>query len=105
MIVMIGGMQRMPMSNLGMVRGFFVITGLGVLGGLAMVLCCMLVVVRSLFMVLVNVVTVHCRLPVSGFGQCRSIVAFNETFATCVRRIVTIDQIDRDNETEPIGAY
>jgi len=62
-LVVIGGMQGMPMSDAGMVRGFLVIASLGVLCGFTMVLCRMLVVVRSPLMVLMNVVAVHCRLP------------------------------------------
>jgi hypothetical protein len=46
----------MAVCDLRMVRGFFVVSGLVMLGGFAMVLRRLLVVVRGLLMVLVNVV-------------------------------------------------
>jgi hypothetical protein len=45
------------------VRRLFVIAGLGVLGGFAMMLGRMLVVIRGELVMFVNVMTVHCRLP------------------------------------------
>jgi hypothetical protein len=63
MLVMLGGVQRMAVGHFGVVRGLFVVAGLGVLGGFTMVLGCVLVVVRGEFVMFVNVMTVHCRLP------------------------------------------
>jgi hypothetical protein len=62
-LVMLGGMQVMSVSYLRMMRGLFVITGLVVLCSLAMVLGCMLMVVRGLLVMLMNVVIVHRSLP------------------------------------------
>jgi hypothetical protein len=58
-LLMLGGMQVMAMRHLGMMRGFFVISGLVVLGGFAMVLGRMLVMLRGLLVVFVNVVFVE----------------------------------------------
>jgi hypothetical protein len=73
-LVMLRGVQLMPMRHLGMVRGLFVIAGLMVLGGFAMVLGRMLVVQRRLLVMLVNVVfveifAVHRSLP--GLLRCK----------------------------------
>lgn len=68
--VMLGGMHVMAMSDLGMVRGLFVIAGLVVLGGFTMVLGRMLVVMRGVFVVLVDLVAFHGLLP--GFVPTRS---------------------------------
>ena len=65
-LVVLGGMQVMPMGDLGVVRCLFVIAGLVVFSGLAMVFGRMLMVVRGLFVMFMNVVTVHRRLP----GSC-----------------------------------
>jgi hypothetical protein len=67
-LVMLGGIQVMPLRHLGMVSGLFVIAGLVMLGGLAMVLGRVLVMERGLLVVFVNVVfgeilAVHRRLP------------------------------------------
>jgi hypothetical protein len=75
-LVVLGRVQRMPMRDLGMVRSFFVISGLVVLGGLAMMLGRMLVVVRRFLMVFVNVVTRHRSLPGWMFLGDRSIAEF-----------------------------
>jgi hypothetical protein len=56
----------MSMSYFGMMRGFFVISGLGMLGRLTMVLCGMLVMIRRDLVVFMDVVAVHCHLPVSS---------------------------------------
>ena len=58
-LMMVGGMQVMPVSNLGMMRRLLVIARLMVLGGFAMVFGRMLVMVRSLFVMFVNVVLVQ----------------------------------------------
>jgi hypothetical protein len=58
-LVMVGRMQVMPMRHLGMVRGLFVIAGLVVLGGFAMMLGCMLVMFRGLLVMFVNIVFVE----------------------------------------------
>jgi hypothetical protein len=61
--VVLGGVQGMPMGHLGVVRGLFVIAPLVVFGGLAMVLCRVLMVVRSFLVVFMDVMTGHCALP------------------------------------------
>jgi hypothetical protein len=61
-LVVIGGMQGMPVRDLGMVRGLFVIAGPVVLRGLAMVLGRILMVLRCHLVMLVNVVRAHRRL-------------------------------------------
>ena len=63
MSVMLGRMQRMSMRHLGVVRGLFVVAGLGVLGRLAMVLGRMLMMLGGFLVMIVDFVTVHCRLP------------------------------------------
>jgi hypothetical protein len=67
-LVMLSDMQVMPVRHLGMVCGLFVIAGLVVLGGFAMVLGRMLVMLRGVLVVFVNVVfvdivAVHRLLP------------------------------------------
>jgi hypothetical protein len=62
-LVVLGRMQMMPVRDLGMVGGLFVIAGLVVLGGLAMMLRRVLVVMRGLLMMLMNFVSVHRTLP------------------------------------------
>ncbi len=66
--VVLGGVQVMPMSDLGTMCGLFVISGLVVLGGLAMVLGRMLMVIRGLLVVFVDIVfvktlAIHRSLP------------------------------------------
>jgi hypothetical protein len=58
-LIVVGGMQVMPVSNFGMMRCFLVIARLVVLGGFTMVFRSMLVVVRGLFVMFVNVVLVQ----------------------------------------------
>ena len=75
-VVVLGGVQHVTMSDFGMVRGLLVIAGLGVLGGLAMMLRGMIVVFRGLVMMVVdvmfvNIVTVHCYLPDSRHRRMR----------------------------------
>jgi len=55
-VMMLGRVQRMTVSDFGVVRGFFVMSGFVMLGRLAMVFRRLLVVVRGFFMVLVNAV-------------------------------------------------
>jgi hypothetical protein len=64
MLVMLGGVQAVAMSDLRMVRRLFVLGGFVVLCSLAMVLCCMLMMFSGLLMVLVNFVLRHFSLPV-----------------------------------------
>jgi hypothetical protein len=63
MLVMLGGVQRMAVGHFGVVRRLFVIAGLGVLGGFAMMLGRMLMMVRGMLVMFVNVMAVHRRLP------------------------------------------
>jgi hypothetical protein len=68
LMVMLGGPQMMPVRDLGMVRGFFVIAGLVMFGGFTVVLGGMVVMVRGVFVMFVNIVfvqilAVHCLLP------------------------------------------
>jgi hypothetical protein len=80
--VVIVGVQRVSVRHLGVVRGFFVIPGLGVFGGFAMVLRGMLVVFRGLLMMLVDFVAVHSHLQVSRSVAISSIARIDETIAT-----------------------
>jgi hypothetical protein len=59
LIVMVIGMQRMSVRDFGMMRGLFVVAGLGMFGGFAMMLGRMLVVLGGLFVMFVDVVFVH----------------------------------------------
>ncbi len=88
MLVVLGGMQMMPMRHLRVMRGLFVIASLVVFCRLAMVFGGMLVVLRGFLMMFMNVVTVHDVLtvhrPLPGsllrVGK-PNIVRFDETFA------------------------
>jgi len=60
---MLGSMQRMAVRNFGMVRGLFVIAGLVVLGGFAMMFGGMIVMFGGLFVMFVDLVAVHRLLP------------------------------------------
>ncbi len=60
---MVGRVQMMAVSDLAVVRGFFMIAGLVMLGRFAMVLGRMLVVICSVLVMLVNLVTIHRSLP------------------------------------------
>jgi hypothetical protein len=62
-LVVFGGMQRVAVRHFGVMCGLLVIAGLGVLGSFAMVLGRMLVMVRGMFVMFVNVMAVHRRLP------------------------------------------
>jgi hypothetical protein len=62
MLVMVGGVQVMPVRHFGMVRGLFVIASLVVLGRVLMV-------VGGLLMVFMDVVAVHRSLPVCSVAK------------------------------------
>jgi hypothetical protein len=84
--VMFGGVQGMAVGHLGVVRRLFVIAGFVVLRGLAMVLGCLLVVMRSLLMMLMDFVAIHWLLPGSSLAACKSNIAgFDVTIATGAR--------------------
>jgi hypothetical protein len=55
-VVMVGRMQRMAVGDFRVVRRFFVMPGLMVLCGFAMMLCRFVVMVSGFFMMLVDVV-------------------------------------------------
>lgn len=59
MFVMIGGMQRVSMGDLGMVRGLFVVPCPMVFCGFAMMFGGMLVMFGRLVVMVVDVVAVH----------------------------------------------
>jgi hypothetical protein len=64
-LVVLGGMQGMPVRYLRVVRGLLVIAGPGVLCRFAVVLCRMVMVLGRLFVVVMNLVCRrHCLLPV-----------------------------------------
>ena len=88
MLVVLGGMQMMPMRHLRVMRCLFVIASLVVFCRLAMVFGGMLVVLRGFLMMFMNVVTVHDvltvhrSLPGSSLRVGKpNIVQFDETFA------------------------
>ena len=62
-LVVLGSMQVMPMSDFGVVCSLFMIAGFVVFCSLVMVLGRMFVVLRGLFVMFVNIVTVHRWLP------------------------------------------
>jgi hypothetical protein len=64
-LVMLGGVQRVPVRHFGMVRGLFVIAGMMMLGGFTMVLGRMLMMMRGFLVMLVNFVIAHRLLPCS----------------------------------------
>jgi hypothetical protein len=75
-LVVFGGMQQMSMRDFGMVGGLFMIAGLGVFGGLAMMRRRVIVMFGSLLVMFVdvmfvNIVSVHCSLPDSR--HCRMV--------------------------------
>jgi hypothetical protein len=63
MTVVLMRMQRMTVRRMGVMGGFLVIACFGVLCRLTMVLCGVLVMIRSLLVVLVDIVIVHHSLP------------------------------------------
>jgi hypothetical protein len=87
LVVMVIGVQRMSMRDFGVMRGLFVVAGLGMFGGFAMMFGRMLVMLGGLFVmfvnvVLVHIVTVHRRLPVRICWQYRRIARIDEAIAT-----------------------
>jgi hypothetical protein len=62
--MMMFGVAGMPVSGMGMVRSLFVIARLMVLGGFAMMLGRMLVMLRGFVMVLNTLMLAHISLPV-----------------------------------------
>jgi hypothetical protein len=64
MLVVLDSVQVMTMRYLRVVCGFFVISCLMMLRGFAMVLGCLIVVVRRVLVVLVNLVIRHFQLRV-----------------------------------------
>jgi hypothetical protein len=65
MAMVLGCMQGVPVSHFRVMRGFFVVARLMMLGSLAVVLGRMLVMLRRFLVVFVNIVlTVHLFLPV-----------------------------------------
>jgi hypothetical protein len=70
-VVMLAGVERVPVRHFGMVGRFLVIAGLGVPCRLAMVLGGMLVVVRGLLVMLVNLMIVHRFLPDRFVGMAK----------------------------------
>jgi predicted alpha/beta hydrolase len=74
LVVMVIGMQRVPMRDLGMMCGLFVVAGFGMFGSFAVMLGRVIVMLGGLFVMLVNVVfmhivTIHRRLPVRIVGN------------------------------------
>jgi hypothetical protein len=69
MLVMVGGVQVVPVRHFGMVCGLFVIASLVVLGRFMMVLGRVLMVVGGLLMVFMDVVAVHRSLPVCSVAK------------------------------------
>jgi hypothetical protein len=63
MTVMLVCMQRMSVRGMGVMRGFLVIAGLGVLGSLTMMFRGVFVMFRGFLMVFMHFVTVHRLLP------------------------------------------
>jgi hypothetical protein len=63
MLVVFGGMKRMAMRHLRMMRRFFVIPGLGVLCRLAVMLGGLLVMFRRLLVMVVDIMAFHSALP------------------------------------------
>ncbi len=58
-VVMFGRVDGVTVRHLRMVRGFFMIAAFGMLGGFAMMLGSMVVMVGGLFVMFVNVVLAH----------------------------------------------
>lgn len=62
--MMMLGMAGMPMGGVGMMRRLLVIAGLVMLGGLPMMLCCMLMMLGRLLVMLDALMLAHISLPV-----------------------------------------
>jgi hypothetical protein len=63
MLMMFGRMQSVPMGDLGMVRGLFVIAIQVMLRRLSMMFSRALVVFRGLLVMFMNFLAAHCSLP------------------------------------------
>ena len=74
-LLMFGGVQGMAVGHFGVVRGFFMIAGFVVLRGLAMMLGCFFVMMRSLLVVLMDFVGIHWFLPDRSFAANGSLPA------------------------------
>ena len=84
-LVVLGRVQVMPMGDFGVVRSLFMIAGLVMFCGLVMVFGRVFVVVRGLFVMLMNVAD---RSPLAGLPGSRflviwkqNMVRFDEVFA------------------------
>jgi hypothetical protein len=62
-VLVLGSFQVMTEGNPGMVRGFLVIARFVMLGGFAMMFGRLLIVLRRMFVMLVNLVLCHFVLP------------------------------------------
>ena len=62
MFVVLARVHGMPVRCMRMMRGLFVMAGLGVFGGFAMMPCRVIVMLCGLLMVFVDIVTFHCSL-------------------------------------------
>ena len=62
-VLMLGGFEVMTERNAGMMRGLFMISRFVMLGGLAMMFGGLVIVLRCLFVMLVNLVLCHSDLP------------------------------------------
>src|ERR1700678_2966176 len=91
----------MPVSDFRVVCSLFMITGLVVFCGLVMVFGRMFVVVRGLFVMFMNVVTVHCWLPGSRLLGCRT---WSGSMNYLRRKLVRQFVEDRSSRPAPTGA-
>jgi hypothetical protein len=66
-VLVLGSFQVMTECNPGMMRGLLVVAGFVVLGGLTMMFGSVFVMLRRLFVMLVNLLLCHCSLP--GFPR------------------------------------
>ncbi len=87
-LVVLGSVQVMPMSDLGMVRGLLVIACLVVPGSFTMMFGRMLMVMRGLLVMFMNVVTVHRSLPGLLHCEAGALPGIDEVFATRVCQII-----------------
>ena len=104
-VVMLGGVQVMPVRHAGMMRSLFVLAGFMVLRGFAVMFGRMLVVMRSLFVMLVNLVlvqvlAVHRRLP-GCFDAAASIASFDEPIATGVCQFTPLCRVAEKSPQAP----
>jgi hypothetical protein len=68
-VLVLGSFQVMTEGNSGMVRGLLVIARLVMLGGLTMMFGSLLVVLRRMFVMLMNLVLCHFVLPTLSLVQ------------------------------------